>query len=121
VKIGIRLPCAMIIQRKATANYAWWEPVDENSNRYIQLWVDHARGLKATLNRLKYWLYRRWAWHVQFSNQDAWMIRLMPWTGPEKLFRPDASIIAWRQLCEGARGGEPAEEEPSEAEAVLSD
>src|SRR5712692_9350187 len=45
VKIGIRLPCAMIIQRKATANYAWWEPVDEDTNRYIQLWVDHGRGL----------------------------------------------------------------------------
>ncbi len=117
VKIGIRLPCAMVIQRKGTANYAWWEAVDEDTNRYVQLWLDHGSGLKAALFRLKYWLYRKWAWHIQFSNQDAEMIRLMPWTGPERLFRPDASIIAWRQLCEQPRGEEPAAASAPEAPA----
>jgi phenylpropionate dioxygenase-like ring-hydroxylating dioxygenase large terminal subunit len=103
-KIAIRLPCAMVIQRPGTANYAWWEPVDEHTNRYVQLWLDHGSGVKALWSRLQYWLYRRWLWHIQFSNQDGEMIKLMPWSGPERLFRPDASIIAWRRLCEQARG-----------------
>jgi phenylpropionate dioxygenase-like ring-hydroxylating dioxygenase large terminal subunit len=107
-KVGIRLPCTLVIQRPGTANYAWWEAVDEDTNRYVQLWLDHGRGLAAIQSRLKYWLYRRWAWHIQFSNQDAEMVRLMPWSGPERLFRPDASIIAWRRLSEQARGEEPA-------------
>jgi hypothetical protein len=28
----------------------------------------------------------------------------MPMTAPERLYRPDASITAWRRLCEHARG-----------------
>jgi len=27
---------------------------------------------------------------------------------PERLFRPDLSIIAWRKMCERARGGTDA-------------
>ena len=44
---------------------------------------------------------------MQFNNQDARMVELMPETAPERLFRPDASITAWRRLCEHARGEEP--------------
>lgn len=32
------------------------------------------------------------------------MVRLMPETAPERLYRLDGSITAWRQLCEHARG-----------------
>src|SRR5262249_38128439 len=107
-KVGIRLPCTLVIQRPRTANYAWWEAVDENTNRYIQLWLDHGHGLAALGSRLKYWLYRGGAGQIRSSSQDAEMVRLMPWPGPERLSRPDASIIAWRRLCEHARGDEPA-------------
>jgi hypothetical protein len=31
------------------------------------------------------------------------MVRLMPETTPERLYRPDVSITAWRRLCEQAR------------------
>ena len=34
------------------------------------------------------------------------MVELMPETSPERLFRPDVSITAWRRLCEHARGEE---------------
>jgi hypothetical protein len=62
--------------------------------------------LSALFYRLRYFLYRRWLFHVQFNNQDAWMVELMPETSPERLFRPDVSITAWRRLCEHARGEE---------------
>jgi hypothetical protein len=33
------------------------------------------------------------------------MVRVMPETEPALLYRPDASIVAWRRrLCEEARG-----------------
>jgi hypothetical protein len=32
------------------------------------------------------------------------MVRAMPETEPAPLYRPDASIAAWRWLCEEARG-----------------
>ena len=59
---------------------------------------------------------------MQFNNQDAWMVELMPESGPERLYRPDASITGWRKLCESARGEDQdvAEEvEEAEAEADL--
>lgn len=71
----------------------------------LQFYLRPAKGFKAMLFRLKYWLYLRPLHHVQFNNQDAWMVRLMPDTPPEHLYRPDASITAWRKLCEYARGG----------------
>ena len=36
------------------------------------------------------------------------MVELMPENAPERLFRPDVSITAWRRLCEHARGEAPA-------------
>jgi hypothetical protein len=55
-----------------------------------------------------FWTWYRWAQLVQFNDQDAWMVALMPETPPERLYRPDVSITAWRKLCEHARGEAPA-------------
>src|SRR5262249_17470853 len=72
--------------------------------RYFQFLVTRASGFGALMYRLRYWLYRRWLFHVQFNNQDDWMVRLMPETSPDRFYRPDVSITAWRGLCEHARG-----------------
>jgi hypothetical protein len=40
---------------------------------------------------------------ILFTNQDAVMIRAMD-APPERLYRPDLSIIAWRKMCDQARG-----------------
>src|SRR5262249_47280978 len=95
-------------------HYTWFEAVDKDHHRYYQFLVRHETGAKAALFRLRYWLYRRWIFHVQFNNQDARMVELMPETAPERLFRPDASITAWRHLCEHARGEEPPGQSPEE-------
>jgi hypothetical protein len=65
--------------------------------------VVHAQGVGALLFRLKYWVYLRPIFHGQFNDQDTWMVRLMR-TPPERLYRPDVSIIAWRKLAELSRG-----------------
>lgn len=105
--ISIRLPGILCSRYQKDAHYEWYVPVNHNHYRYLQFLVRRARGWRALAFRLGYWLYRRWLFHVQFNNQDAWMVRLMPETAPESLFRPDVSIKGWRRLCEHARGEAP--------------
>ncbi|HEY7060761.1 MAG TPA: Rieske 2Fe-2S domain-containing protein [Chloroflexota bacterium] len=108
-RIAIRLPGCLVSQYATHAHYEWYVPVDRGHHRYLQFLVMRATGKDALEYRLRYWLYRRWLFHGQFNGQDAWMVELMPETGPERLFRPDASITAWRRLCEHARGEAPAD------------
>jgi hypothetical protein len=82
--------------------------VDAETHRYFQILVKHAHSDLASVRfRLSYWLNRRWIEHVQFNGQDTQIVEWMPDTGPERLYRPDASITAWRRLCEEARGEAP--------------
>jgi hypothetical protein len=73
----------------------------------LQLLVTRGTGKRALAYRLRYWTYRRWLFHGQFNDQDGAMVAMMPENGPERLFRPDVSITAWRRLCEHARGAQP--------------
>ncbi len=103
-RIAIRLPGCLVSQYATHAHYEWYVPVDGGRHRYLQFLVTRARGWAAAEYRLRYWLYRRWLFHGQFNGQDGLMVELMPETGPERLFRPDVSITAWRRLFDHARG-----------------
>jgi hypothetical protein len=130
-RISMRLPCIMRNNYVGTniIKFAWYAPVGRDRNRYLQLYVIKARSLPAKVwTHIYFWAYARWAELVQFNNQDAWMVALMPETPPERLYRPDVSITAWRKFCEHARGEEPPalpfgeelaglEEQPAEQEA----
>jgi phenylpropionate dioxygenase-like ring-hydroxylating dioxygenase large terminal subunit len=107
--LSIRLPGCLRSQYATHAHYEWYVPVDRDHYRYMQFLVTEARGWQAIEYRLRYWIYRRWLFHGQFNSQDGWMVRLMPETPPERLYRPDISITAWRRVCEHARGEEPPE------------
>lgn len=47
------------------------------------------------------WICSRCIYHVRFNGQDTRMVQLMR-TPPERLYRPDLSIVAWRRMCEKA-------------------
>ena len=105
-RVSIRLP-GVIRNRyedQDAVNFVWWTPIDQSHYRMFQIYVISAKGLRRLLFCLRYWLYLKPIHHIQFNNQDAWMVRLMPDTPPNRYYRPDASIIAWRKLCESARG-----------------
>src|SRR5581483_4968438 len=80
-------------------------PLDEEHHRYLQMAVTFKRGLKGWLFKLKYWTNLRWIFHGLFNDQDALMVEDMD-SPPERLYRPDVSIIAWRKMCEHPRGTE---------------
>jgi hypothetical protein len=46
-----------------------------------------------------YWTIVRWIFHGQFNDEDALMVDVMD-APPERLYRPDKAIIAWREMCE---------------------
>jgi hypothetical protein len=102
-----RLPCIMRNGWVGTniLKFAWYVPVGAKRYRYLQLYAIKAPTLAAKAwAHVYFWSYARWAELVQFNNQDTAMVARMPETPPDRFYRPDASITAWRRFCERARG-----------------
>jgi phenylpropionate dioxygenase-like ring-hydroxylating dioxygenase large terminal subunit len=98
---SIRLPGLLRIVHRNFIHYEWYVPIDTQRYRYVQVLVEFKRGLLAFLFKLRYLTLIRWLFHGQFSAQDKWMVDVMD-APPERLYRPDVSITAWRRLCEHA-------------------
>jgi hypothetical protein len=109
-RLSIRLPGIVRLKYEGFKHYSflWLEPVDADHYRLLQFYVTRAQGLEAARFRLHYALYIKPFHHIQFNNQDTRIVALMPETAPERLYRPDVSITAWRKLCEHARGELPS-------------
>ena len=113
-RASIRMPGALRIDLGKYIHFEWYVPTSVGHHRYVQGIVKYTTGLPALWFRLRYWLYLRWIFHVEFNNQDARMVEMMQ-TPPEILYRPDASIIGWRRLCENPRQPEPSESTDAKA------
>jgi phenylpropionate dioxygenase-like ring-hydroxylating dioxygenase large terminal subunit len=98
-RVSIRLPGMLRVRFAKWIHFEWYVPTVAGEHRYLQFVVKHTRGIGAAWFRLYYRTYLRWIFHVQFNDQDARVVELMK-TPPEQLFRPDNSIVAWRQMCE---------------------
>jgi hypothetical protein len=86
-------------------DYEIYVPVDEDHHLAVMLAAKWTSGLDALVFRTRYWLYIRWLYYWQFQRgQDQWMVQMTN-VPPERLYRPDISITAWRKWCqEKARG-----------------
>jgi hypothetical protein len=105
-RTSVRLPGTLQVRFRHYTYYVWYFPLDAKRHHYFQLMVKQGDALTRGRFLAEYWLHRRWL-NTQFTNQDAMVIAMMTMEGPERLYRPDASITAWRRLCEHARGAEP--------------
>jgi phenylpropionate dioxygenase-like ring-hydroxylating dioxygenase large terminal subunit len=99
---SIRLPGLLRVDYGEWAHYEWYVPTVEGRHRYVQVAAAQVAGLDGARFSLKYSLYTRWIFHGMFNDQDAAMVETMQ-IPPERLYRPDVSIIAWRKLCENPR------------------
>ncbi len=98
--VSTRVPSIVRVAYPDYVHYEWAIPEDAEHHRYVQLFVGYPKGpLKKAWFRLWYRLYVRWAFHGQFTGQDSWAVDLMD-IPPERLYRPDASVIEWRRLVE---------------------
>jgi phenylpropionate dioxygenase-like ring-hydroxylating dioxygenase large terminal subunit len=111
LEVGIRLPCWLRIRQDGWTSFELYVPSDANHYLSGLLVVSRARGLGATLARAKYRVWYRWAYHALFHNQDQRIIERMA-IPPEQLYRPDASITAWRKLCDEQARGAPLPSAP---------
>ncbi len=74
-------------------------PVDADNHLYVGVMANFERGLGRLAFYAKYLGFIRWLFHGQFSAQDKWMVEVTD-APPERLYRPDDSLLKWRKLAE---------------------
>lgn len=96
---SVSMPGVLRIAYPGFIHYEFYVPVDADNHRYVGLMANFASGLPALGFYAKYLGWIRWLFHGQFSGQDAWMVDVTD-APPERLYRPDVSLTAWRGLVE---------------------
>jgi len=97
--VSIRMPGLLRVAYPKFIHYEWYVPVDADHVRYVQMMVRFETGKTAMAFKAKYLAAFRWLFHGQFTRQDAWMVNVTD-APPERLYRPDLSITAWRRHVE---------------------
>jgi phenylpropionate dioxygenase-like ring-hydroxylating dioxygenase large terminal subunit len=108
--MSLRLPCTMRQRQRGWTEYQMYVPVDADHYLGFLLAVSWTTGLDALKFRARYRTYIRWLKHEAFYAEDQLAIDLMS-IPPERLYRPDAAITAWRRFCEDGARRAPAEQE----------
>lgn len=100
---SLSMPGVLRIAYPNFIHYEFYVPVDGDHHRYVGVMVNFSEGWKTLRFYAKYLGAIRWLFHGQFSGQDAWMVDVTD-APPEKLYRPDVSLTAWRNLSEEEYG-----------------
>jgi len=100
-----RLPGVFYIGHKNWHDYQFFTPVDAEHHLMCQIAVRHTKGLGALWWKLRVWSYIRLFHRIMLNRwEDGFIVEAMD-CPPERLFRPDIAIVAWRRWCEiNARG-----------------
>jgi len=94
---SLSLPGVLRIAYPQFIHYEFYVPIDGERTKYVGVMVQFKSGLARLAFYLKYLLGIRWLFHGQFSGQDHWMVSQTD-APPERLYRPDISLIEWRRL-----------------------
>jgi phenylpropionate dioxygenase-like ring-hydroxylating dioxygenase large terminal subunit len=94
---SLSLPGVLRIAYPNFIHYEFYVPIDANRTKYVGVMVQFKSGLAKLGFYLKYLFGIRWLFHGQFSGQDHWMVAETD-APPERLYRPDVSLIEWRKL-----------------------
>jgi phenylpropionate dioxygenase-like ring-hydroxylating dioxygenase large terminal subunit len=98
-KVSLRLPGTLRVRYEKWAHFEWWVPVTEEDHIYVQLAVMNRGRLPNFRFWLYYWIWARWVFHGLFNDQDRLMVEVTD-APPERLYRPDVSLTAWRRMVE---------------------
>ncbi|MFZ3566421.1 aromatic ring-hydroxylating oxygenase subunit alpha [Streptomyces sp. BH097] len=96
---SLSMPGMLRIAYPNFMHYEFYVPIDADNHMYVGVMVNFKRGWDTLRFYGKYLGAIRWLFHGQFSGQDAWMVDITD-APPEKLYRPDVSLTAWRNLSE---------------------
>lgn len=96
---SVSMPGVLRIVYPTFIHYEFYVPVDAERHLYVGVMASFERGLKTIPFYFKYLGAVRWLFHGQFSGQDKWMVEVTD-APPEKLYRPDESLLKWRKIAE---------------------
>ncbi|WP_281690347.1 aromatic ring-hydroxylating dioxygenase subunit alpha [Pseudonocardia thermophila] len=96
---SVSMPGILRIVYPNFIHYEFYVPIDADNHLYVGVLASFARGLATLPFYVKYLAFVRWLFHGQFSGQDRWMVEVTN-APPERLYRPDESILKWRKLAE---------------------
>jgi len=94
---SISLPGVLRIAYPTFIHYEFYVPIDAENTKYVGVMIQFKSGLAKLWYYLKYLLVIRPMFHGHFSSQDHWMVDNTD-APPERLYRPDVSLIKWRKL-----------------------
>lgn len=113
---GARLPGIFSVGHEDWTDFQIFVPVDADHHLALQVSVRHTTGLGKLLWRLRYWSYIRYIHHVLLNRREDGFIVAVTDSPPERLYRPDISVVGWRKWCE-----EKARPSPAAAQAADTD
>jgi hypothetical protein len=93
------MPGMLRIAYPTFIHYEFYVPVDADRHLYVGVMANFSAGIRGLPFYVKYLGAVRWLFHGQFSAQDKWMIEVTD-APPERLYRPDDSLLQWRRLAE---------------------
>lgn len=96
---SVAMPGILRIVYPTFIHYEFYVPVDADNHLYVGVMVDFKQGVRTLPFYAKYLSFVRWLFHGEFSGQDKWMVEVTD-APPEKLYRPDESLLKWRKLAE---------------------
>jgi phenylpropionate dioxygenase-like ring-hydroxylating dioxygenase large terminal subunit len=95
-----RLPGVFYVGHKNWHDYQFFTPVDEDHHLMVQIAVRKTSGLGVLWWKLRVWTYLRLFHRIMLNRwEDGFIVEQMD-CPPERLFRPDIAIVAWRRWCD---------------------
>lgn len=96
---SVAMPGILRIAYPTFIHYEFYVPVDADRHLYVGVMASFGKGWRTLPFYVKYLGFVRWLFHGQFSGQDKWMVEVTD-APPEKLYRPDDSLLKWRKVAE---------------------
>jgi len=94
---SLSLPGVLRIAYPQFIHYEFYVPIEAGKTKYVGLMLQFKTGLSKYLFYAWYLIGIRWMFHGNFSGQDHWMVENTD-APPERLYRPDISLLEWRKL-----------------------
>lgn len=103
---SLSLPGVLRIAYPQFIHYEFYVPIEQGRTKYVGVMVQFKTGFSRMRFYAKYLGGIRWLFHGNFSGQDHWMVGATD-APPERLYRPDISLIEWRRLVEDGNPFDP--------------
>lgn len=117
-----RLPCIIHNRYAYYTHVRWAVPVDAETTRNFQVFGGPYQGARGAALKAHYWLWHRWVFHMLFNGQDEAIVEKFDYLAPERLYRPDRSIVDLRKYIEShvrTEHGQRAERKPEDLAGLL--